>query len=148
MAKPITAKFGKFFVRLSNGAVPPVFTAPCGFTSKGLTRSKTFGEVNIPDCDDPDAPAWVERDVQSMTGSISGDGVLAKTAVPVWESALASTDSIAAEIEVEWPDGSSDVWTGNFHVESFEVTATLGERVNVSVSLQSDGPITYARDNS
>lgn len=148
MAKPITAKFGKFFVRLSDGGSPAQFIAPCGFTSKGLTRSKNFGEVNVPDCDDPDAPAWVERDVQSMTASISGDGVLAKSAVSVWEDALASSDSIESEVEVEWPDGSSDVWTGKFHVESFEITATLGERVSVSVSLQSDGPIAYARSGS
>lgn len=148
MAKPITAKFGSFFVRLSNGAVPAVFTAPCGFSSKSFNRSKNFGEVNVPDCDDPDAPAWIERDVQSMTASISGDGVLASEAIPVWEGAMASTNSIAAEVEIVWPNGSSDIYTGNFHVESFEVTATLGERVNVSVSMQSDGPITYARETS
>lgn len=148
MAKPITAKFGSFFVRLSNGAVPAVFTAPCGFTSKSFTRGKNFGEVNVPDCDDPDAPAWVERDVQSMTASISGEGVMAKSAVPIWETALASTDSIETEVEIVWPDGASDIYTGKFHVESFEVGATLGERVNVTVSMQSDGPITYARETS
>lgn len=148
MAKPTTAKFGSFFVRLSDGGSPAQFVAPCGFTSKGLTRSKTFGEVNVPDCDDPDAPAWIERDVQSMTASISGEGVLAREAVPVWEAAMASNSSIAAEVEIVWPNGSSDIWTGNFHVESFEVTATLGERVSVSVSMQSDGEIAYARETS
>lgn len=148
MAKPVTVRFGKFFVRLSDGAIPAVFTAPCGFTSKSFTRSKTLGEVNVPDCDDPDAAAWVERDVQSMSASISGEGVLAKSAVPVWETALANTDSVEAEVELEYPDGSSDIYTGFFHVESFEITGALGERVNVSVSMQSDGPITYARSAS
>jgi TP901-1 family phage major tail protein len=145
LAKPVTVKFGKFYVRLSDGASPPTFAAPCGFTSKSFTRSKTLGEVQVPDCDDPDAPAWVERDVQSMSAAITGEGVLAKSAVPIWEDALASSDSIEAEVELEYPDGDSDIYTGFFQIESFEVTGAIGERVNVSVSLQSDGEITYVR---
>lgn len=145
MAKPVTVKFGKFFVRLSDGGSPPEFIAPCGFTSKSFTRNKTLNEVPIPDCDNPDAPAWVDRDVQSMSATISGSGVLAKSAVPIWEAALASTDSIECEVELEYPDGDSDVYTGNFHLESFEITGSNGERVQVSVSMQSDGEIEYDR---
>lgn len=145
MAKPITVKFGKFFVRLSDGATPPVFGAPCGFTSKSFTRNKTLNEVQVPDCDDPDAAAWSERDVQSMSATISGSGVLAKSAVPIWEAALESTDSIECEVELEYPDGDSDIYTGLFHLESFEITGALGERVQVSVTMQSDGEISYER---
>lgn len=145
MAKPTTVKFGQFFVRLSDGAATPTFTAPCGFTSKSFNRSKTFGETNVPDCDDPDAPSWIERDVQSMSGSISGEGVLAKSAIPEWEAALASSESIECEVEFVYPDGDSDIYTGSFHVESFETAGTRGERVTVSVSMQSDGEITYER---
>lgn len=145
MAKPITVKFGKFFVRLSDGETPPSFVAPCGFTSKSFTRNKTLNEVQIPDCDDPDAPAWSARDVASMSATISGSGVLAQAAVPTWEEALASTESIECEVELEYPDGSTDVYTGLFHLESFEVTGALGERVNVSVTMQSDGEIEYER---
>lgn len=147
MAKPITVKFGSMYVRLSDGASPPVFTAPCGFTEKSFTRNKTLGEVNVPDCDDPDAPAWTERDVQSMSATISGSGVMAYEAIPVWEEALASNTSIECEVEFEYPNGDSDFYTGFFHLESFEQTGTLGERVNVSVSMQSDGEITYARES-
>src|SRR5690606_31544391 len=108
-------------------------------------RSKTLNSVNVPDCDDPDAAAWEERDVQSMSASINGSGVLAKSAVPIWEAALASTDSIECEVELEYPDGDSDIYTGLFHLESFEVTGALGERVKVSVTMQSDGEISHER---
>jgi hypothetical protein len=145
MARPETVKFGKFYVRLSDGAASPVFGAPCGFTSKSFSRNKTFGETNVPPCDDADAPSWTERDVQSMTASVSGDGVLAKSSVPIWEAALASSESIACEIELVYADGSSDLYVGNFHLESFEITGTQGERVNVSVSMPSDGEVTYER---
>lgn len=145
MSRPETIKFGKFFVRLSDGAAPAVFTAPCGFTSKSFTRNKTLNETQVPDCEDPDAPAWVERDVQSMAATISGSGVLAKAAIPVWEAALASTDSIATEVEFVYADETSDFYQGRFHIESFEVNGSLGERVQVSVTMQSDGEITYER---
>lgn len=146
MAKPETVRFGKFFVRISDGGEPPVFTAPCGFTSKSFSRSKTLNEVQVPDCDDPDAPAWNERDVQSMSASISGDGVLAKSAIPVWEEALATTESVECEVELLYANGDSDIYTGLFHVESFDITGSLGERVQVSVSMQSDGEIAYVRE--
>ena len=53
------------------------YAAPCGFTSKNVTISKNLAEVSIPDCDDPDAPIWLGRDVQSQSCVISGDGVAA-----------------------------------------------------------------------
>ncbi|SIT74749.1 phage tail tube protein [Pontibaca methylaminivorans] len=145
MARPETIKFGKFFVRLSDGESPPAFTAPCGFTSKSFSRNKTLAEVEVPDCDDPDAAAWSERDVQSMSATISGSGVLAKAAMPTWEGALESTDSIEAEVEFVYADGTSDYYTGRFHIESLEITGSLGERVQVSITMQSDGEIAYER---
>lgn len=145
MAKPVTVRFGKFFVRLSNGETPAVFSAPCGFTSKSFTRNKTLGETQIPDCDDPDAPAWQARDAQSMSATISGSGVLAKSALPTWEEAFASDESIECEVEFLYPDGDADVYTGRFHLESLETTGAMGERVQISVTMQSDGEIEYER---
>ena len=77
MAQPTTARFGKFKVYLGDDGDPIVYTAPCGFTSKSLTLTKSLAEVNLPDCDDPDAVAWVGRDASSLSASVSGEGVLA-----------------------------------------------------------------------
>ena len=143
MAKPVTVKFGKFFVRLSDGETPPNFVAPCGFTSKSYTENVSLGETNIPDCDDPDAPGWIERDTQSISATISGSGVLAKESVPIWRAARGT--SVECEVELEYPGGDKDIWTGKFILDSFEVTGAQGERVQVSVTMQSDGEITYER---
>lgn len=145
MAKPVTVRYGKFVVSLSDGADPAGFTAPCGFTSKSFTRNKTLGETQIPDCTNPDASGWVERDAQAMSATISGSGVLAKSALPLWEAAYASDESVECEVEFIYPDGDADVYTGRFHVESLEVTGAMGERVQISVTMQSDGEIEYER---
>ncbi|XKM40327.1 phage tail tube protein [Rhizobium ruizarguesonis] len=77
MAQPSTARFGKFRIMLGNSADPIVYAAPCGFTSKSLTLTKDLTDVTLPDCDDPDAVAWVGRDASTLSASVSGEGVLA-----------------------------------------------------------------------
>lgn len=142
--KSITARPKKFFVRLSNGATPSVFVAPCGFTEKSFTRSKSFGESVVPNCpDDGDTIDWVERDVISMTSSISGQGVMAQQSTALWEAALANPESVLCEVEIEWPNGASEVYTGRYHLESLELGAPNGQRVTANVAMQSDGPIEH-----
>lgn len=142
MAQPQTAKFGAFRVLLGDGADPEVFSAPCGFTQKSFNRSKELSDITVPDCDDPDAPAWVGREVRSLSSSISGSGVLAKTALPIWDEAFDSTDSVNCKVEMHWgPSGAGNIitYTQKFHLSSYEITADLGDKVQISVSMESDG---------
>lgn len=140
MARPTTARFGKFSVKLGNDATPTVYTAPCGFTSKSLTLTKELQEVNIPDCDDPDAVAWVGRDASSLSASVSGEGVLASEAVDTWLDAQESVDSVPVKVELEFP-AKSIAWTGNMHVANLTLGAEQGGRVTISAELQSDGEL-------
>ncbi|MBY3386405.1 phage tail tube protein [Rhizobium laguerreae] len=140
MATPVTARFGKFRVLLGSGSGPIVYAAPCGFTSKSLTLGKSLSEVSIPDCDEEDAPIVLGRDVESITSSISGEGVLAAAAVSTWLDAYESTESVPVKIEIEFSTGTV-TWTGNMHIESLELGAEQGGRVTLSVSMQSDGAL-------
>lgn len=138
MAKPETARFGKFSVSIEDPDNPGTYIAPCGFTSKALTLSKNLAEVNIPDCDDPDAASWVGRDVQSLTASVTGEGVMAAEAAPMWMEFFESVESRSARVEIEFASGTLS-YTGLMHLETLNPTADLGQRVNMSVSMQSDG---------
>jgi predicted secreted protein len=140
MAPPVTARFGKFRVLLGNSAVPIVYAAPCGFTSKSLALNKSLSEVAIPDCDDPDAPINLGRDVENISASVSGEGVLAASAVITWLAAYDKTDSVPVKVEIEFSTGVV-TWTGKMHIESLELGAEIGGRVTISVSMQSDGQL-------
>lgn len=140
MAPPVTARFGKFRVLLGNSAVPIVYSSPCGFTSKSLSLEKSLSEVAIPDCDDPDRPMALGRDVESTSASIEGEGVLAASSVLTWLDAYDSTDSVPVKVEVEFSSGTV-TFTGNMHVESLELGAEQGGRVTLNVSMQSDGEL-------
>lgn len=139
-AAPVTARPGKMRILLGNGGTPEVFTAPCGLTTKGLTKTSNLSEVSIPDCDNPDAPFWQSRDVESMSVSFSGEGVMAAESEAAWHDAAWSTDGVNAHVEVEYSTGTR-TYEGRFHIDSFAVNAQQGQRVSVSVSGQSDGPV-------
>lgn len=141
MAQPTTARFGKFRVLLGDTSSPIVYTAPCGFTSKSLTLTKNLSEINIPDCDDPDAVAWVGRDAQSLSASISGEGVLASESVEDWLDAWEDDESIPVKVEVEFA-AKTITWTGLMHVATFTTGAEQGGRVTANVEMQSDGELT------
>lgn len=138
MAQPTTARFGKFSVSLEDPDSPGTYIAPCGFTSKALTLTKNLSEVAIPDCDDPDAAFWVARDVQTLSASVTGEGLLAAEAVPTWERAAKSTAPVGALVEIEFATGTLR-YEGDVHIDSFNVSADQGGRAQVSVSMQSDG---------
>lgn len=117
------------------------YVAPCGLTSKNCTISKNLAEVSIPDCDDEDAPIWLGRDVQSLSCTITGDGVAAAESVPAWDAAAISTASVPMKVEIDFGVGNK-VITGKFHVDSEAFAADSGGRVTLAVNAQSDGQCT------
>lgn len=140
MATPVTVKSGKFRVLLGDSSSPITYTAPCGFTSKSLNLSKNLEEIVLPDCDDPDAPFWVARDVASLTASITGEGVMAYESAETWMLAFEDTDSVPVRIEFEFPLATY-VYTGLMHIASLEFGSEVGQRVTANVEMQSDGEL-------
>ena len=141
MAQPETTRFGKFKVLLGNGASPEVFASPCGFTQRAFNRSKELTDSVVPDCDDEDKPAWTGRDVRSLSASISGSGVLAKSALPLWEDAFEGIEPTSVKVVFVWKNDETTTYTGKMHVSSLEISADLGDKVQISVSMESDGPL-------
>lgn len=145
MAKPITAASSKMIVKIGNGATPTeVFAAPCGMTTKGLNFTKNTNEVNVPDCDDPDAAAWIERSVVSMSAEISESGILAMEALSIWQDYLDSTLSRNVQVILDLTTAEhGGQWEGKFLLTGFNVTAEQGNKVQAEVTMQSDGPVVW-----
>jgi hypothetical protein len=150
MAKPTTYKGSVVAVYLEDADYPGTFVKPCGLINHTVTFTKNAQEVNVPDCDDPEAPSWIERDVESLDFSASGEGSLAAEAVELWWEYFRSTDPINARIYIGAPDNITNgyYWEGLVHMNNFEVTGQTGQRAQVSMGLVSSGEMTFVKITS
>jgi len=143
MARPTTFANKDFIILLGDGATPEVFTAPCGLTTKGINFTKDVNDTTVPDCDDPDLAAATERAVVATSASISGDGILAAEALPTWWSFYELNGSRNCQVKLVGVTPNGGQWDGKFILTGFNVTAAIGEKVNVAVEMQSDGVVTF-----
>jgi len=136
MTQASTLKFSQFLIQLGNGAVPEVFIAPCGLNSRGFSRTAATNDTNVPDCDNPDAPSWLERDVVSLSGALSGSGVVANEDFDVWEAWFDSAVSKNVKITL-----GTRVWIGLCLLTKLDVTGSRGKRVEFSATIDTDGKL-------
>ena len=143
MAQPTTLKPGSFKIEIGDGGSPETFVAPCGFTQRAFNRSKTLNEVLIPDCADPDAAIVTARDVSATSWEVSGEGILAGESLATWDKFFQSNTARNIKITETWGGAiGTIVYSGAAHLESYEVTATLGTRCTISITLKGDGALT------
>lgn len=137
MAQATTYKFSEFLILIGQENSPESFGDPCGLTSRGFQRTANMNDTNIPDCADPDAPTWLGRDVISYQASLSGAGVVASESFGTWEGWWESGDYRNCRIELD-----THAWEGHFRISEFNITGERGQRVNMNITLVSDGVIT------
>lgn len=137
MAQATTLKFSQFLIKLGDGGSPTeTFTAPCGLNSRGFNRTAATNETNVPDCADPDAPSWLERDVVSLSGEMTGAGVVADEDFDTWNTWFES--GLTKNIQVVL---GTRIWQGPAKLTNLNVTGERGQRVTFNVTIQSDGEI-------
>lgn len=144
MAQATTLRFSKFLILVGDGATPVEdFAAPCGLTSRGFNRTAETNDTNVPDCADEDAPSWLERDVVSLSATLSGSGVLAEESVDIWDEWFES--GAARNVRVTTGEGSGlRTWSGAARLTTFNISGERGSRVTAEIEIVSDGPFTRA----
>lgn len=135
MAKATTFRYSQFLILIGDGGSPEVFGDPCGANSRGFNRSFEMNDTNVPDCDDPDALAWLERDVVSASAELPIAGVAADESFDTYDEWAESGESRNVRVEL-----GARVWQGYAKISSINVTGERGQRVNFEATLVSDGP--------
>lgn len=146
MAAPTTLKFGAGAFYIGDGATPTeVFTKLCGFTEMELTIDKETNDSTVPDCDDPDAAAWTERDVVSLSWSMTFSGVLAKEALPLLEAETLQSDTTNIRLDLAGAGTGAGTpnkrYAGRAHI-NHSITGSRGEKWQVEVTVTGDGALT------
>jgi hypothetical protein len=143
MALPRTASFGQFNILLGDGADPEVFTAPCGLTKKDVKFDGKASSVIVPDCDDPEAPAWEDKAISALSGAVTGDGILSMADLARWNTWFQSGLDKNIQVWIDLPGAQGGgYWSGAAILSSFEISsalATEGNRCTVKVQIDNDG---------
>ena len=140
MAQPTVATFGKFLLLLGDGASPEVFSAPCGFTDRSLELKADTNSTQVPDCDNPDAPAWETKDISTLSVTVTGQGVLALEALPKWRDWYFSATPKNVRVQLALPAGKGPgYYQGAAILTSLKHDSAVGEKIKLSVNIENTG---------
>jgi hypothetical protein len=141
MAKPTVIAGTKLLLLVGNGASPEVFGEPCGLTTKSFDLSASTNTTVIPDCDDPEAGAWEATDINALSGTASGNGVMSVESFSVWNTWFLSTENRNMQIKLDHADLGH--YAGAFKLTSFKLSGTRGNKVLVDVTVKNDGEVAW-----
>ena len=145
MTQVETFNGSKILIKIGDGADPEAFVHPCLInSSRSIQGSASTVDSVVPDCDDPDAPAWTEREKDALSYTITGEGLMHRADLAAYLAWLKSKDT--KNIEAVLADGLSgaQVLTGAFHLTECQFSGARKEKVTVSITLVSDGVVADA----
>jgi hypothetical protein len=136
----------QLLVQIGDGASPEEFVADCLInTDRGIQFSTDTTEDVIPYCDEPDTPGWKTITKDGLQATINGSGKLHTTSVSEWFTWMASDDAKNCRVilnGVALAKGGG-YWAGAFKLTAFEVSGQRKQNAECSVTLVSDGTVTW-----
>lgn len=144
MAKPTVLPGTKLLLLVGDGASPEIFAEPCGLTTKSFDLSASTNTTVLPDCVDPEAAAWEATDINALSASGSGTGVMAIESFKKWNDWFLSTEGKNMQIKLDHADLGH--YLGSFKLTSFKLAGTRGNKVTVDMSFKNDGEVTWVEN--
>ena len=130
-----------FLLKVGDGEASEVFTALAGINSKSITINNSSIDVTTPDASSPGGVLFA----QSLNGlksmSVSGDGIFLDETAEARLNTVAMQADPVANFEMFVPDFGT--FAGEFRVASLEFGGETEGGVTFSVSLESNGTVTF-----
>lgn len=126
----------QLYIKVEDDASPAVFTHPCLInTRRGIKFTSSSNKIIIPDCDNPDDPAWQEVIKDALSAAIDGAGKLDNKAATIsfYDAWFRSPSSKMVKVYL----GVVGSWLGAFQLTNWEITGDRGELCEVSIALES-----------
>lgn len=145
MAQAKAIRGVKILVKIGDGGSPETFTHNCSINdARSFQITAQTNDVNVPDCDDPDLIAWIEREKVSVGGTINGAGVTNTPDVQFFFNYVKDPDprNVRVVFDVPGPDGGGyfeGAWLG----ADFQVSGQRGQKSDCTITMQSTGEITW-----
>jgi TP901-1 family phage major tail protein len=129
-------------VKIGDGATPTeAFANLCGLNSKAITINNSLIDVTTPDCTTPSGALWTEslNGVKNIT--ISGDGYFEDSVTELRMNTVAMLADPKGNFTVTVP--AFGTYAGSFYIESLEFGGETEGGVTYSLSLTSNGAVTF-----
>lgn len=141
MAQPTVLVGTKLLILVGDGASPEQFSQPCGLTTRSFDLTASTNTTLIPDCDDPEAPAWEAKDVNSLSASVTGAGVMAVESFDTWNDWFMA--AVGRNCQIKLDDGALGQWEGTFILASLKYGGQRGQKVTIDIALANDGAVVW-----
>ncbi len=141
MAQPTVLVGTKLLILVGNGNSPETFAQPCGLTTRNFNLKASTNTTLIPDCDDPEAPAWEAKDVNALSADVSGAGVMAVESFDTWNDWFMAATSRHCQIKLD--DDALGQWEGSFIITDLKYGGVRGQKVTLDVTLVNDGAVIW-----
>lgn len=138
MTAPSTVR--SIYIKIGDGASPEVFTHDCTINSaRGIQFQSNGQDVIVPDCADPEAPAWRTHYKTGLSATITGSGKADVGSVDVFDDWFRADTAKNIKIYL----GTDGYWSGAFKLTDLQWSGdpTSGQPVEFTCTMQSHGTV-------
>lgn len=128
-------------VKIGDGEVSETFSNLCGLNSKSLTINNSPIDVTTPDCSTPGGALWTQTLNGLKNVSVSGDGFFEDSATETRMNTVAMSADNECNFQIVVPDFGT--YAGAFRIASLEFGGETEGGVTYSISLESNGAVTF-----
>lgn len=136
----------QLLIQFGDGGSPEAFDHACTInTTQEFTIEATTVDATEPNCDDPNAPGWVLRAIDTLSAGINGAGTMDPVSYGVLRTKMLAGASFAVRATLAGLAGvaGGGYFEGNYVMTSLGLAKEGKGYVTSTVALSSDGEITW-----
>lgn len=132
-------------LQFGNGETPEVFATNCSVnTTREFTIEASPLEFSVPDCDDENAPSWIERVIDTLSAGISGAGTMDPLSYATLRGLMLAGQPFNMRVKLDIPlAAGGGYFTGSYVFTSLGLAKEGKGLVSCSLSISSNGEITW-----
>lgn len=136
----------KLLILVGDGASPEQFAHPCSINqARSFERTANVTEEPDIDCADPGEPGWVQRNIDSLSAQITGDGRVKLEDVELFDDWFESKEAKNVKVKIDATGGRT--YTGAYFLTGLTWGGPESGSMTGSFTMQSTGAVTSA-DNA
>lgn len=135
----------KLLIQFGDGESPEEFAYNCTInTSQDFTIEATTTDATEPNCEDPDAPAWVLRSIDTLSAGINGAGTMDPLSYATLRDFMLAGQPFNVRVMLDLPSAQGGGhFAGRYVMTSLGIAKEGKGYVSATVALSSDGAVTW-----